>query len=68
MAVKGFRDLFVWQRSMELVVAIYQVTEDFPSKERYGLTNQFAGPLSRCHRISQRDKGQHNERLPAFSL
>ena len=40
MAVQGFRDLIVWQRAMELVESVYRATEDFPSKERYGLTNQ----------------------------
>ncbi len=40
MAVKDFRDLFAWQKSMELVETIYRVTEDFPSKEMFGLTNQ----------------------------
>ena len=40
MAVKDFRDLFVWQRSMELVEMVYRVTENFPSKEMFGLTNQ----------------------------
>jgi four helix bundle protein len=40
MAVKDFRDLFVWQRSMEFVERIYRATEGFPPKERFGLTNQ----------------------------
>jgi four helix bundle protein len=40
MAVKDFRDLFVWQRAMELVEMIYRVSEIFPSKEMFGLTNQ----------------------------
>jgi four helix bundle protein len=40
MAVKDFRDLFVWQRSMELVETIYRVTGRFPSNEMFGLTNQ----------------------------
>ncbi len=37
---QSFRDLLVWQRSIELTVAIYQVTQSFPSQETYGLTNQ----------------------------
>ena len=35
-----YRDLIVWQRSVELVVAIYSLTELFPTAERYGLTAQ----------------------------
>lgn len=37
---KGFKDLIVWQKSMDLVVDLYSATESFPSKEMYGLTNQ----------------------------
>jgi four helix bundle protein len=37
---KSFRDLLVWQRSMQLAVAIYRLTRDFPREELYGLTSQ----------------------------
>lgn len=37
---KSYRDLEVWQRSMRLAKRIYQVTQSFPSDERFGLTNQ----------------------------
>jgi four helix bundle protein len=36
----SFRDLTVWQRSMQLTVAIYRLTRDFPREEIYGLTSQ----------------------------
>jgi len=36
----SFRDLVVWQRSMQLAVAIYRLTRDFPREELYGLTSQ----------------------------
>ena len=42
--VQSYKDLIVWQRSMELVVNIYQITEKFPKQEVYGLTNQ----MRRC--------------------
>ncbi len=38
--VEHFRDLFVWQRSMQLSVAVYEMTKDFPRDETYGLTSQ----------------------------
>jgi four helix bundle protein len=38
--VQTFRDLIVWQRSMQLTVAIYHLTQKFPSEEMYGLTSQ----------------------------
>jgi len=37
---KAFRDLKVWQRSMDLVERIYEVTAAFPNDERFGLTAQ----------------------------
>jgi four helix bundle protein len=40
MGVRHYSDLIAWQKSMDLVVLIYKVTEEFPSKERFGLTNQ----------------------------
>jgi four helix bundle protein len=36
----SFQDLRVWQRSMELVTAIYKVTQQFPRDEIYSLTSQ----------------------------
>jgi len=38
--VVSFHDLDVWQRGMNLVVAVYRATEDFPRAEQYGLTSQ----------------------------
>jgi four helix bundle protein len=37
---QAFRDLKVWQRSMDLVERIYEVTGAFPRDERFGLTSQ----------------------------
>lgn len=38
--INSFRDLIVWQKSMQLVVGIYEITKKMPSEEKYGLTNQ----------------------------
>ena len=35
-----YKDLIVWQKSVELVVAVYTLTEGFPREEIYGLTAQ----------------------------
>jgi len=40
MATKSFKDLIVWQKSRDLAVAIYRLTEGFPKSELYGLTSQ----------------------------
>ena len=38
--MKTFRDLIVWQKSIDLVTNIYKVTTIFPNEELYGLTSQ----------------------------
>ena len=35
-----FKDLIVWQKSMELVKAVYALSKAFPADERYALTDQ----------------------------
>src|SRR5437899_9495148 len=38
--VPWYRDLIVWQDSMDLVVTVYRITATFPKEERYSLVNQ----------------------------
>jgi four helix bundle protein len=38
--VQSYRDLLVWKKSMDLVLAVYRSTETFPKTETYGLTSQ----------------------------
>ncbi len=37
---ESFRNLAVWQRAIELTLAVYELTSSFPVSERFGLTNQ----------------------------
>jgi four helix bundle protein len=37
---KPHKKLEAWKQSMDLVIEIYRTTENFPSQEIYGLTNQ----------------------------
>jgi len=37
---QSFKDPLVWQRAVELSLAIYKLTSAFPASERFGLTNQ----------------------------
>ena len=39
-AVRSYRDLLVWQRSLDLAVRVYAVTDKFPRCEVYGLAVQ----------------------------
>lgn len=38
--VMSYKELNVWQRSMDLVVDLYEVTAEFPADERFGLISQ----------------------------
>ncbi len=38
--IESYRDLHVWNRAVELSVALYRLTSSFPREEIYGLTNQ----------------------------
>ena len=40
----SYRDLIVWQKSMNLAKETYQLTKSFPKEEIYGLTSQ----IRRC--------------------
>ena len=42
--LQSFRDLQIWQKSMELTVDVYRMTKNFPHEEIFGLTSQ----LRRC--------------------
>lgn len=37
---RGYKDLFVWQRSMDFAIRIYEVSAVFPVNEKYALTSQ----------------------------
>ena len=38
--LRSFRELAVWQKSMQLATAIYKLTQGFPREETYGLASQ----------------------------
>jgi four helix bundle protein len=40
MIYKSFEEMPVWQKAMELAVKIFNLTENLPRKEDYGLTSQ----------------------------
>lgn len=42
--IKSYKDLIVWQKSMELVREVYLLTSNFPKEEIFGLTSQ----MRRC--------------------
>lgn len=38
--MNNYKELKLWQKSVDLAVKIYQVTASFPREEMYGLTSQ----------------------------
>jgi four helix bundle protein len=38
--IRSFRDLEVWKKAMDLSVNIYDITNEFPASENYGLISQ----------------------------
>ena len=40
MGSRNYRDLIAWQRSMDFIAQVYELTRPFPPDERFGLTSQ----------------------------
>ena len=40
MSIKNYRDLVVWQKSIEVAEKVYFITKKLPKEELYSLTNQ----------------------------
>jgi four helix bundle protein len=38
--IKSYKELIVWQKSIELVKEVFLLTQDFPKSELYGITSQ----------------------------
>lgn len=36
----NFKNLKIWQKSVDLAVKVYEITKSFPVKERFGITSQ----------------------------
>ncbi|MBQ7504230.1 MAG: four helix bundle protein [Ruminococcus sp.] len=40
MDIKSYKDLIVWQKSIDLVILIYELTKLLPEDEKFGLSSQ----------------------------
>ncbi len=38
--MKNFKDLKIWQKGMDIAISCFQLTESFPSTERFGISSQ----------------------------
>lgn len=55
-----YKDLIVWQRSIELIIEIYRLTKQFPKEEKYGLASQMErAAVSTASNIAEGYNRQH---------
>lgn len=61
--MRNFRELLIWQKGIEIVIAVYQLTVFLPKDEKYGLKSQLqrvavsipSNIAEGCSRNSERD-------------
>jgi len=57
---RSYRDLVVWQKSMDLAESIYSCTRSFPREEMYGIISQMRGGWGiralQCRRMLGREQ------------
>jgi four helix bundle protein len=39
-SIKSYKDLIIWQKSIDLAVEVYKLSSKFPKEEFYGMTSQ----------------------------
>ncbi len=68
--LQSFKDLNVWQKSSNLAVLVYKITEKFPKSELYGLTNQMRrSAVSTSSNIAEGFKRRHKkEKLQFYNI
>ncbi len=65
--IVSFRDLRIWQKSMDLVEEIYKITSDFPKTETYGLSSQMQrSAVSIPSNIAEGFRRKHNKEYKNF--
>jgi hypothetical protein len=52
--MQGHRNLIVWQKAMQLVVAVYKLSKSFPTTETYGLASSYKGQRFQFRQTLQR--------------
>jgi len=65
--IKNFKDLKIWQKSMELAKVIYHATDSFPAKETYGIISQMRrSAVSVPSNIAEGFMRRHNKEYKQF--
>ncbi|MEO0562920.1 MAG: four helix bundle protein [Chloroflexota bacterium] len=60
--MRDFRQLSVWEKSHQLALTIYRVTESFPADERFGLTSQLSRAAASIPTNIAEGCGRHTDR------
>jgi len=59
-----YKELNVWQKAIELAVDVYEITDSFPQKERFGLISQInRSVVSIPSNIAERGRTEYQKRL-----
>ena len=67
MKVKDYKDLKVWQKGIEIVDKVYEVTATFPKEELYGMVMQMRkASVSIPSNIAEGFVRQHNKEYKQF--
>jgi len=61
--IQSYKDLIVWQKSIDLVSEVYKVTGYFPREELYGLSSQMRRASFQFHRILLKEEGVAQEKI-----
>jgi len=65
--IKRFKDLRIWQKSIEIVSDIYLLTKKFPKEELYSLTSQIRrSAISIPSNIAEGFRRYHNKEYRQF--
>lgn len=66
--MNSYRKLLVWQKAMELVVAVYEVVNKLPNHEKYALADQMRrAAVSIPSNIAEGQKRASNKEIIQFS-
>lgn len=67
MAIRTYRDLELWQKSIELVKRVYGLTKKYPKQETYGLVSQMRrAAVSIPSNIAEGFRRFHNKEYKQF--
>jgi four helix bundle protein len=67
MAIRTYRDLELWQKSIELVKEVYELTKKYPKQETYGLVSQMRrAAVSIPSNIAEGFRRLHNNEYKQF--